>query len=126
LGSSNVNRLVSSKGRLIEQKQYFNVVQERLTVHGYRFLDQSIMNTINFLFSHNVDGHGFQSETDISPNSLYNLPDENVLPAVAFNSGFSFAHDTYNGIFSASDGKIYYTLSSANLDNGGKMYSFDL
>lgn len=42
-----------------------------------------------------------------------------------FNSGFSLSHDTYNGISSASDGKIYYILCSISRDEGGKMYSFD-
>ena len=35
------------------------------------------------------------------------------------------AHDTYNAISPASDGKIYYVLSSAEIDVGGQMYSYD-
>ena len=35
------------------------------------------------------------------------------------------AHDTYNGLSSASDGKIYYVLCSQSVDVGGQMYSFD-
>ena len=47
------------------------------------------------------------------------------LIAVAYNSGFADAHDTYNGMLAASDGKIYYVLSSQKYDVGGQMYSFD-
>lgn len=42
-----------------------------------------------------------------------------------YNSGFTIAHDTYNGMSAASDGRIYYVLSSQSIDTGGKMYSFD-
>jgi hypothetical protein len=47
------------------------------------------------------------------------------LVARTYNSGFRLAHDTYNGISSASDGKIYYVLCSQSMDEGGQMYSFD-
>lgn len=47
------------------------------------------------------------------------------LIAQTFNSGFSLAHDTYNGISTGSDGKIYYVLCSDVIDTGGQMYSFD-
>lgn len=42
-----------------------------------------------------------------------------------FDSGFSFAHDTYNGITSASDGRIYYILCSEDVAIGAQMYRFD-
>jgi hypothetical protein len=45
--------------------------------------------------------------------------------ATPYNSGFDLAHDTYNGISAASDGKIYYVLCSQAIDRGGQMYSFD-
>ncbi len=45
--------------------------------------------------------------------------------ARAYDSGFKEAHDTYNGISAASDGKIYYVLSSQGIDIGGKMFVFD-
>lgn len=48
-----------------------------------------------------------------------------TLTANTYNSGFSIAHDTYNGMSAASDGRIYYVLSSQSIDTGGKMYSFD-
>jgi hypothetical protein len=47
------------------------------------------------------------------------------LTAKTYNSGFAIAHDTYNAISAASDGKIYYVLSSQSIDTGGQMYSFD-
>lgn len=47
------------------------------------------------------------------------------LIATSYNSGFSLAHDTYNGISAASDGKIYYVLCSQSIDTGGQMFSFD-
>ncbi|HRP31293.1 MAG TPA: hypothetical protein PKV73_05360 [Agriterribacter sp.] len=45
--------------------------------------------------------------------------------ATTYDSGFSLSHDTYNGIFCASDGKIYYVLCSISKDEGGRMYCFD-
>lgn len=47
------------------------------------------------------------------------------LIAKSYNSGFALAHDTYNGISAASDGRIYYVLSSESIDTGAQMYSFD-
>ncbi len=47
------------------------------------------------------------------------------LTARTYNSGFAYAHDTYNGISSASDGKIYYVLSSQEIDKPAEMFSFD-
>jgi hypothetical protein len=51
-------------------------------------------------------------------------PDARII-ATVYNSGFEHAHDTYNGISSASDGKIYYVLCSQLMDIAGQMYSFD-
>jgi hypothetical protein len=47
------------------------------------------------------------------------------LSATTFDSGFAQAHDTYNGISSASDGNIYYVLSSEKIDLAAQMYSYD-
>ncbi|HSI77127.1 MAG TPA: hypothetical protein VK957_14600 [Lunatimonas sp.] len=47
------------------------------------------------------------------------------LKAKAFYSGFPHAHDTYLALSRASDGKIYYILSSEKHDEGGKFYVFD-
>jgi len=56
-----------------------------------------------------------------------NKTEENpgTITAEHFFSGFGLAHDTYNALSAASDGKIYYVLSSQALDQGGKMYSYD-
>jgi hypothetical protein len=40
-------------------------------------------------------------------------------------SGFPPSHDTYNGMGTGSDGKIYYVLCSELPDAGARMYSFD-
>lgn len=50
---------------------------------------------------------------------------EGELIAQKYNSGFPHAHDTYNAISRASNGKIYYILSSERIDEGGKMYTYD-
>jgi hypothetical protein len=50
---------------------------------------------------------------------------ENKLIARRYYSGFDEAHDTYNAISTASDGRIYYVLSSAAYDKGGQMYVYD-
>jgi hypothetical protein len=55
---------------------------------------------------------------------VVSTPEAKII-ATVHNSGFEQAHDTYNGISSASDGKIYYVLSSQLIDIAGQMYSFD-
>lgn len=50
---------------------------------------------------------------------------ENILKAKTYYSGIPFAHDTYNAISKASDGKIYYILSSELIDQGGKLFVYD-
>lgn len=47
------------------------------------------------------------------------------LEAQHYYSGFELAHDTYNAISCASDGKIYYVLSSESIEQGGQFYRFD-
>lgn len=47
------------------------------------------------------------------------------ISARVFNSGFRDAHDTYNGISVASDGKVYYVLCSTSIDFGGRVYRYD-
>lgn len=51
--------------------------------------------------------------------------DEKKIIAKTFNSGFRDAHDTYNAISAASDGKIYYVLSCDKHDVAGRMYSYE-
>lgn len=47
------------------------------------------------------------------------------LTAKPYYSGFEIAHDTYNAISAASDGNIYYVLSSQPHDVAGQMYRYD-
>jgi hypothetical protein len=47
------------------------------------------------------------------------------LKAKPYYSGFPDAHDTYNAISAASNGKIYYVLSSTKHDVGGQFYAYD-
>jgi len=47
------------------------------------------------------------------------------LTGKTWNSGFADAHDTYNGMGTGSDGRIYYVLCSERYDVGGQMYVFD-
>lgn len=48
-----------------------------------------------------------------------------TLRAQRYYSGFADAHDTYNAISTASDGKVYYVLSSTRHDVGGQLYRYD-
>ena len=53
------------------------------------------------------------------------IDEVNHLSATTYNSGFQEAHDTYNALSAASDGNIYYVLSSDQIHVGGKMYLLD-
>jgi hypothetical protein len=48
-----------------------------------------------------------------------------TLKAETHDSGFALAHDTYNGLSAASDGRIYYVLSTERFDVGARMFVFD-
>jgi hypothetical protein len=48
-----------------------------------------------------------------------------ALRAETHNSRFAQAHDTYNGLSAASDGKIYYVLSTELFDVGARVFVFD-
>ncbi len=45
--------------------------------------------------------------------------------AKTYNSGFALGHDSYNAMGTGSDGRIYYCLSSENIDQGARMFCFD-
>jgi hypothetical protein len=60
-------------------------------------------------------------ETDLP---LSSTPEAKLIARV-YNSGFEYSHDTYNGLSSASDGKIYYVLCSELMDVAGQMYCLD-
>src|SRR4051812_30697772 len=49
----------------------------------------------------------------------------NHLRAIPHYSGFADAHDTYNALSAASDGRLYYVLSSDIIDKGGQLYAYD-
>ena len=71
------------------------------------------------------------SLTAIAVMSLFSigtvLSDDTVasITATHYYSGFPDAGDTYNSISAASDGKIYYVLSSSKHDVGGQFYVYD-
>jgi hypothetical protein len=65
-----------------------------------------------------------QPSKPVAETPPVSTPDARII-ATVYNSGFEHAHDTYNGISSASDGKIYYVLCSQLIDVAGQMYSFD-
>ncbi|MRG48338.1 hypothetical protein GFS24_24695 [Chitinophaga sp. SYP-B3965] len=50
---------------------------------------------------------------------------EEKLIAKTYDSGFEFAHDSYNAITVAGDGRVYYVLSSEKHDVAGRIYVFD-
>ena len=68
---------------------------------------------------------GTQVQQPVASKPAPALPGTAKLTAHAFDSGFAEAHDTYNGISVASDGKVYYVLSSERFDVGGHMFSLD-
>ncbi|MFA6241527.1 MAG: hypothetical protein WC655_11385, partial [Candidatus Hydrogenedentales bacterium] len=47
------------------------------------------------------------------------------LVADRYDSGFMQGHDTYNGMGTGSDGKIYYVLCTTVHDVAARMFSFD-
>lgn len=62
-------------------------------------------------------------ENDV--NNLSSSGEGPIIMATTYNSQFPLSHDTYNGIYGASDGMIYYVLCSESIEEGGKMYCFD-
>lgn len=63
--------------------------------------------------------------TNNEQNSSMRADSQDHLTAKYYNSGFELATRTYNSISAASNGKIYYVLSSHEITEGGKMYSYD-
>jgi len=59
-----------------------------------------------------------------APPTTSHGPSE-TLKAETHHSGFPLAHDTYNGLSAASDGRIYYVLSTESIDEGARMFVFD-
>jgi hypothetical protein len=52
-------------------------------------------------------------------------PYEKTLISKTFDSGFEYAHDTYNAITVAGNGMVYYVLSSEKHDVAGRMYAYN-
>ncbi|MCF3108738.1 hypothetical protein LL912_08105 [Niabella sp. CC-SYL272] len=60
------------------------------------------------------------------PVSTLELPvAERTMIAEVFDSGFADAHDTYNAVTIAGDGKVYYVLSSEKHNVAGRFFVFD-
>ncbi|HQT21567.1 hypothetical protein [Daejeonella sp.] len=69
---------------------------------------------------------GIVELNQLRADTYINETDEvNHLAATTYNSGFQEAHDTYNALSAASDGNIYYVLSSDQIHVGGKMYLYN-
>ncbi|HMM17358.1 MAG TPA: hypothetical protein PKC47_07475 [Petrimonas sp.] len=66
-----------------------------------------------------------QQTKQINTGEIASDNQTDTMIAKRYFSGFEDAHDTYNAITEASDGKIYYVLSSTRHDVGGQMYSYD-
>ena len=64
-------------------------------------------------------------DTDYKLKEPLKLSTVRTLAAKHYYSGFELAHDTYNALSPASDGKIYYVLSSNSIDKGGQMFLHD-
>ncbi|MFK5972394.1 MAG: hypothetical protein QM485_03855 [Flavobacteriaceae bacterium] len=64
-----------------------------------------------------------KAEKNLNSDTLDEKTD--TLIAKRYYSGFELAHDTYNAISVASNGKIYYVLSSEEIEVGGQMYVYD-
>ncbi|AEI48320.1 hypothetical protein Runsl_1896 [Runella slithyformis DSM 19594] len=57
-------------------------------------------------------------------NTINDIKEASLI-AKAYFSDFESAHDTYNAITAAGNGKIYYVLCSESYEVGGQMYSYD-
>ncbi len=64
----------------------------------------------------------------VSPLAVYPAdtpPAGRHLTARVHDSGFAEAHDTYNGMGVASDGRIYYVLCSESYEFGARVFVYD-
>lgn len=65
------------------------------------------------------------NQSDFSLTEVPGVGQDQRLIAQPYFSGFKLAHDTYNALSAASDGRIYYVLSSDSIDTGGQFYCYD-
>ncbi len=63
--------------------------------------------------------------SDLPVEDRLNIDYPHNLVAKHYFSGFELAHDTYNALSAASDGRVYYVLSSQSIDEGGQMFCYD-
>lgn len=68
-------------------------------------------------------GCGGPTATKTGQASLAATPGK--LSATVHDSHFYLSHEQYNGVSLASDGNIYYALSTSSLDTGVQMFRFD-
>ena len=96
-------------------------------------LNLHVRRTVNYFFiavlalsffSCKLDSNA-KAEEEKNKDAAAQTGEPATLSATHYYSGFPEAHDTYNAISAASDGKIYYVLSSTHHDVGGQMYSYD-
>ena len=103
---------------------------------GYEGAVSQIVYGLPGTWKANIESKIIQGVMDLAEEADIQMPvsklvdyqdsrDQEPLIAKRYFSGFDQAHDTYNAISPASDGKIYYVLSSADIDVGGQMYSYD-
>ena len=93
---------------------------DEVRIPGFKIVTERLILFIGLIL---IFGCQNKPSKDTRSESL-SMPDEDLI-AKTFNSGFSLAHDTYNGLSAASNGKIYYVLSSQSIDTGAQVYSFD-
>jgi len=67
----------------------------------------------------------FESQSQYSITLSRHRQNGQTLMAERYYSGFELAHDSYNTVTAASDGRIYYVLSSQLYDTGGQIYVYD-
>ena len=89
-----------TRGFIVNSSVFLILSLLSITIYGC--LEDSKKAVVQKSFSHNAD----------------------TLIAKTYNSGFSLAHDTYNGLSVASDGNIYYVLCSQSIDTGAQVYVF--
>jgi len=68
---------------------------------------------------------GFNPALPLAASAADAPPSAGRLTARIHDSGFALAHDTYNGMGTASDGRVYYVLCSETFEVGAKMYAYD-
>jgi hypothetical protein len=68
---------------------------------------------------------GFNPALPLAASAADAPPTAGRLTARIHDSGFALAHDTYNGMGTASDGRVYYVLCSETFEVGAKMYAYD-